>query len=350
MTRLVEQSAEPAPPIAPLCRALDVSRASVYRDRRPRPDSHERPARKPSRRALKPEERRNVLETLNSPHFADRAPGAVYSALLDAGRYLCSKSTMYRILRENDQVRERRNQLRHPAYKKPELLATGPNQVWSWDITKLKGQEKWTYYQLYVILDIYSRYVVGWMVADREHAQLAEQLIRDTIEKQQVDPTGLTIHADRGAAMRSKTVALLLSDLGATKTHSRPHTSNDNPFSESQFKTMKYRPDFPARFGSLQDARAFCRGFFEWYNTEHYHGGIAMLTPETVHYGQSHLALEARSQVLQMAFAAHPERFVRGVPQAAALPEAVWINPPATASTATSTSLNNPEGEVSQKD
>ena len=350
MTQLVEQSAESAPPIAPLCRALDVSRASVYRDRRPRPGSHERPPRKPSHRALKPAERLNVLETLNSPRFADRAPGAVFAALLDDDQYLCSPSTMYRILRENDQVRERRNQLRHPAYKKPELLATAPNQVWSWDITKLKGPAKWTCYHLYVILDIFSRCVVGWMVADRESAELARQLIEKTIGKYPVDPTALTLHADRGASMRSKTVALLLSDLGATKTHSRPYTSNDNPFSESQFKTMKYRPDFPARFGSLQDARAFCTRFFEWYNTEHYHGGIAMLTPETVHRGQSQAALDVRCAVLQKAYEANPERFVRGVPQAAALPEEVWINPPtapAPTPEGTQTTLNNPQGEVS---
>ncbi len=353
MTQLVEQSAEPVPPIAPLCRALDVSRASLYRDRQPRPCPGARPPRKPSHRALTAEEQRNVLETLNSPRFADMAPGAVFAALLDQDQYLCSPRTMYRILRENDQVRERRDQLRHPAYAKTELLADGPNQVWSWDITKLKGPAKWNYYHLYVIIDIFSRRVVGWMVADRESAELAKQLILDTIKKQQVDPTGLTIHADRGASMRSKAVALLLSDLGVTKTHSRPYTSNDNPFSESQFKTMKYRPDFPERFGSLEDARAFCNRFFEWYNTEHYHGGIAMLTPHTVHYGQSQTALDARGAVLQKAYAANPERFVRGVPQVGKLPEAVWINPPAPMSDPTlrsesaQTTLNNSEGEVS---
>ncbi len=350
MTGLIEQSAEPVPPIAPLCRALNVSRASYYRDRQPGADPEKRPARKPSHRALKPGERLNVLETLNSPRFVDRAPRAVYSALLDDGQYLCSPSTMYRILRENEQVRERRNQSRHPAYKKPELLATGPNQVWSWDITKLKGPEKWSYYQLYVILDIFSRYAVGWMVADWESEKLAKPLIQDTIEKHHVDPSNLTIHADRGSSMRSKTVAQLLSDLGATKTHSRPHTSNDNPYSESQFKTMKYRPEFPARFGSLQDARTFCRQFFKWYNTEHYHGGIAMLTPQTVHYGQDQEAREARREALQTAYAVHPERFARDVPRPATLPKEVWINLPEHQSEAAPNTLINSEGEASYWD
>lgn len=228
----------------------------------------------------------------------------------------------------SSEIRERRDQLRHPQYTKPELLATGPNQVWSWDITKLKGPAKWTYYYLYVILDIFSRYVVGWMLADRESADLAKLLIRDTARKQGIPEGELTIHADRGSSMRSKPVALLLSDLGITKTHSRPHTSNDNPYSESQFKTMKYRPGFPERFGSKEDARAFCQSFFPWYNAEHRHSGIGLLTPEMVHYGRAEAVTDARRQVLAAAYAAHPERFVRREPEPPAVPTAAWINAP----------------------
>jgi putative transposase len=235
---------------------------------------------------------------------------------------------MYRLLAERAELRERRNQLRHPRYQKPELLATEPNQVWSWDITKLLGPAKWTYFYLYVILDIFSRYVVGWMVAHRESAALAERLIRDTCAKENVPPGQLSIHADRGPSMTSKPVALLLADLGVTKTHSRPHVSNDNPFSESHFKTLKYRPEFPGRFGSIQHARAFGQEFFSWYNTEHHHSGIALLTPATVHHGRAQLALEARRTTLLQAYHAHPQRFVRQLPVPPNLPEAVWINPP----------------------
>jgi len=235
---------------------------------------------------------------------------------------------MYRILNQNNEVKERRNQLRHPHYKKPELLATGPNQVWSWDITKLLGPRKWTYFYLYVILDIFSRYVTGWMVATRESATLAKRLIRKTCEKQGIEPGGLTIHADRGSSMRSKPVALLLADLGVTKTHSRPYTSNDNPYSESQFKTLKYRPEFPERFGSIEDARSLCQRFFSWYNEEHRHTGIGLLTPEVVHYGQAEAVLRVRQEVLHAAYQRHPERFVRKEPSPQPLPKAAWINPP----------------------
>jgi len=235
---------------------------------------------------------------------------------------------MYRILEENQEVRERRNQLRHPAYQKPELLATGPNQVWSWDITKLLGPVKWSYFYLYVIMDIFSRYVVGWMVATRESAALAERLIKGICEKQGIEPGQLTIHADRGSSMKSKPVALLLADLGVTKTHSWPYTSNDNPYSESQFKTLKYRPEFPDRFGAIEDARSFCQVFFPWYNKEHRHTGIGLLTPEMVHYGQAQAVLRARKEVLSTAYQRHPERFVRKEPSPQPLPEAVWINPP----------------------
>ena len=236
---------------------------------------------------------------------------------------------MYRILADNEEVKERRNQLKHPEYTKPELLAEGPNEVWSWDITKLRGPVKWTYFYLYVILDIFSRYVVGWMVAPRETAHLARKLIRESCKKQAIDPGQLTIHADRGSPMIAKTTAQLFVTLGINKSHSRPHVSDDNPYSESQFKTLKYCPGFPDRFGSLQDAVAFCRSFFTWYNTEHRHSGIGMLTPEVVHYGLARDVVESRKKVLQVAFEAHPERFVRGLPLPPALPEAAWINPPA---------------------
>ena len=235
---------------------------------------------------------------------------------------------MYRILNEHQEVRERRDQLRHPNYTKPELLATGPNQLWSWDITKLKGPAKWTYYYLYTILDVFSRYVPGWLIAECESATLAKQLIAESCTKQGIEPDQLTLHADRGSAMRSKTVAHLLADLGVTKTHSRPYVSNDNPYSESQFKTMKYRPDFPERFGSIQDARAWARAFFHWYNHEHHHSGLGLLTPVTVHYGQAQAVIEQRRKVLLAAYAAHPERFVRGEPKPPSLPTEVWINKP----------------------
>jgi len=235
---------------------------------------------------------------------------------------------MYRLLEANAEVRERRDQLRHPDYQKPELLATAPNQVWSWDITKLLGPVKWTYFYLYVILDIFSRYVVGWMVASMESAALAQRLIRETCEKQMIDRDRLTLHADRGSSMKSKPVALLLADLGVTKTHSRPHISDDNPYSEAQFKTLKYRPDFPKRFGCIEDARGFCQNFFPWYNTGHRHSGIGLLTPEVVHYGLAKDVIRAREEVLRHAYDAHPERFVRQRPMPPALPEAAWINKP----------------------
>ena len=302
-----------------------MSRATLYRRRRPAGESSvPRPS---SHRRLDDAERQRILDVLNSERFADQPPAEVYASLLDEGTYLCSTRTMYRILEENSQVRERRDQLRHPSYARPELMATGPGQLWSWDITKLKGPKKWQYLHLYVILDVYSRYVVGWMVAERESATLAERLIAETIGKELVEPSQLTIHADRGTSMRSKRVAQLLADLGVTKTHSRPYTSTDNPFSESQFKTMKYRPNFPRRFGGLQDALGFLRPFFGWYNQEHHHHGLALLTPAQVHHGLAEQILHRRQDALDAAYAKHPERFARAplVPQ---LPSAVWINPP----------------------
>jgi putative transposase len=309
------------------CQALGVPRSRVYRQRHPAvPTSPAKAAVSP--RALSQEERGQVLEMLNSSRFADQAPREVYASLLDEGQYLCSYRTMYRILREQDQVRERRDQLRHPVYHKPELLASAPNQVWSWDITKLLGPVKWSYLYLYVILDIFSRYVVGWMIALQEAAHLAEELVEETCARQAIQPGQLTLHADRGIPMTSKPLAFLLADLGVTKSHSRPSVSNDNPFSEAQFKTMKYRPDYPARFGGLLDARAWGRDFFQWYNFAHHHTGIALLTPADVHYGRAPQVLQARQMILAHSFQQHPERFVRGLPHIPQVPEAVWINPP----------------------
>jgi len=313
--------------VAGACAALGVSRASFYRhgqEPAPRPAT----VRTPPPRALTQEERQVVLETLHSERFRDAAPAQVYATLLDEGTYLCSERTMYRLLGAADEVRERRDLARHPMYSRPELLAERPNEVWSWDITKLRGPAKWTYFYLYVVLDIYSRYVVGWMVAHRESAELARRLIADSAAKQAITLGQLTIHADRGSSMRSKPVAMLLSDLGITKSHSRPHVSNDNPYSESQFKTMKYRPEFPERFLTIEEARAFGQEFFHWYNTEHRHTGIGLCTPATVHAGQAAAVHAARAVVLSTAYAVHPERFVRQAPVPPPLPAPAWINQP----------------------
>lgn len=311
--------------VAPTCVALGVARAGFYRRQRPRPEPRPRSA---PPRALTDADRQAVLDVLHEPRFVDLAPAQVYATLLDEGRYLCSERTLYRVLAENEEVRERRDQRRHPRYAAPELLATRPNQLWSWDITRLLGPTKWTYYHLYVLLDVFSRYVVGWTVAPRELASIAEQLIAESCARQHIEPGQLTVHADRGAAMISKPVALLLADLGITKTHSRPHVSNDNPFSESQFKTLKYRPDFPERFGSIEHARDHGRDFFAWYNTEHHHVGLGLFTPHDAHHGLAEAKREQRALVLADAFARYPERFPHGRPQPRPLPTAVWINPP----------------------
>ena len=269
-----------------------------------------------------------MLATVHAERFVDDAPASIVARLLDEGSYLCSVRTMYRILAQQGEARERRDQLSHPPYRRPELLATGANQLWSWDITKLLGPVKWTYFYLYVLMDVFSRFVVGWMLAMMESATLASRLIEEACARQGISPGQLTVHSDRGPSMTSKTVALLLADLGVTKTHSRPYVSDDNPFSEAQFKTLKYRPDFPDRFGSLQDARAWCQRFFEWYNHHHRHSGIAYLTPADVHAGRAESVLRQRATTLEAAARAHPERFVGGHPVLPRLPEAVWINPP----------------------
>ena len=314
----------------PACEALQVPRASFYRfmgkAKQPVNNSIIRPA---PPLALSPEERGTVLDILHSDRFQDKAPHQVFAMLLDEGEYYCSIRTMHRILAsEHGNVKERRAQVQRPNYRKPELLATKPNEVWSWDITKLKGPAKWTYFYLYVILDIYSRYVVGWMIAHREQDALAKRLIEQTCKNQDIKPEQLTLHADRGSSMKSKVVAHLLADLGVTKTHSRPYVSNDNPYSEAQFKTLKYCPEFPERFGSIQDARAFCQDFFIYYNKEHHHSGIALMTPEQVHYGLADRIVKERSGVLQAAFQKHPERFKGKMPIPQPLPEAAWINKP----------------------
>lgn len=318
--------------VGPACAALAVPRATYYRVTRPAPPRA--PATRPTPpRALTLAERQTVLAVLHSERFVDQAPAAVYATLLDERVYHCAPRTMSRVLAAAQEGRERRNQLRHTA-PVPELLATGPNQVWSGDITKLLGPAKWTYFYLYVILDIFSRYVVGWMVAHRESAALAERLLAATCAKPAIAAGQLTVHADRGTSMTSKPVALLLADLGVTRTHSRPHVSNDNPYSEAQVKTLKYRPEFPAWFGTIHEARAFGQRFFPWYNHEHHHAGLAYLTPAVVHYGRAPAAQAHRATVLAAAYAAHPERFVRRPPAPAPLPDAVWIKRPASLATA----------------
>lgn len=312
------------------CAVLGVVRSQVYRARRAAERVAHPPRPKPER-SLSATERQAVLAVLSEGRFQDSPPREVYATLMDEGRYLCSWRTMYRILHAHQQVQERRNQRRHTQYARPELLATHANQLWSWDITRLRGLGKWTYFYLYVILDVFSRYVVGWTVALQENTPLAQEFIATTCERQGIQPGQLTVHADRGQIMTSKPLALLLSDLGVTKTHSRPHVSNDNPYSEAQFKTLKYGPTYPDRFSDLSEARRWCWNFFTWYNHQHHHTGIALLTPADVHYGRAQRVLERRQQILETAYQQHPERFVKGLPRPQALPAAVWINPPAPA-------------------
>ena len=315
--------------VAQACEGMGVARSSFYYKRTRKQRPIEEPKSRPSPpRALNQKEKQQVLDMLHCERFVDKSPAEIWATLLDEEIYLCSERTMYRILNSGKEVKERRNQRKHPEYKKPELLAEGPNQVWSWDITKLKGPVTWTYYYLYVILDIYSRYVVGWMVAPKETAALAQRLIKATYAKQGVNKGDIILHADRGSPMIAKTTAQLCMSLGITKSHNRPYVSNDNPYSESQFKTLKYFPGFPGRFGSLQDSVSFCRPFFKWYNYDHRHSGIGMVTPTDMHYGMAENVVEERKRVLKAAFETHPERFVKGVPLPPVLPKAAWINPP----------------------
>jgi len=308
------------------CQALGMARSSLYRRRAEQQNPTEaKPVPAPSPRALRPEEKAAVRQVLNSERFQDLAPREVYATLLDEGEYLCHWRTMYRILDEHAEVRERRNQLRHPQHAKPELLATGPNQVWSWDITKLLGPVKWTYFYLYVILDIFSRYVVGWMIAEREAAALAQELVGQTCQKQGIQAGQLILHADRGSPMIARSLAMLLADLGVTKSHSRPQVSDDNPYSEAQFKTLKYRPDYPERFGCQADARLWSRNFFDWYNYEHHHSALGLLTPADVHFGRAEQITRQRQRVLQAAYEQNPERFVRGLPRSGSI---LQLDPP----------------------
>ena len=313
------------------CEALNVPRSTFYRRNCQDVVDNKKSTKRPPPLALDDAEKQSALWLLHSDRFCDMAPHQVYATLLDEGRYICSVRTLHRLLAaEHGNVKERRLHVQRPRYKKPELSATQPDQVWSWDITKLKGPAKWNYFHLYVIIDIFSRYVVGWMVAHREQDALAKRLIGQSCEKQKIVPDQLTIHADRGSSMKSKVVAYLLADLGVTKTHSRPHVSNDNPYSEAQFKTLKYCPQFPDRFGSIQDARSFCQQFFSWYNKEHRHSGIALMTPEQVHYRMNNYIYKARAKVLADAFKNNPKRFKGKMPVPESLPSAVWINKPAT--------------------
>jgi len=316
--------------VARACQSLGVARATLYRQRaRDTAPVDPPPVRPAPPLQLTPAERDHALAILHSERCADASPHTIHATLLDEGQDPCSVRTLYRLLAAEDELRERRNVRAHPAYAKPELLATGPNQLWSWDITKLKGPVKWTYFYLYVIIDVFSRYVVGWMVATCESAALAKQFIGATCAKQAIRPGQLTLHADRGSSMKSKPVALLLADLGVTKTHSRPYVSDDNPFSESHFKTLKYRPDFPERCGAIADARAHCQVFFPWYNDDHRHSGIAFMTPADVHYGRAPAIVAVRAQTLTAAFEANPRRFKGKPPTPKQPPVEVWINPPA---------------------
>ncbi len=307
------------------CEALGVSRATFYRERKPKAPRGPRP--KP-RRALSEAEKRAVLETCHAEEFLDRPPATIQATLADRGVYLCSARTMYRILDEAQEVKERRRQAVHPVYVKPELCATRPNQVWSWDITDLKGPVRGSRFKLYVTLDLFSRLVVGWTVQHHEDDEIARDFHRQTFRQHGISPGELTLHSDRGSAMVSRTVYQLLQDLDVARSHGRPHVSDDNPYSESQFKTLKYSPGFPDRFGSIEDARSFCRRYFHWYNHSHRHSGIGMMTPAVVHEGHAEAVYAARQAVLDQAYLAHPERFPKGRPKPPPLPGPAWINKP----------------------
>lgn len=326
MIRAAEHLA-PKVGLASACRALGVARASVYRHRQPRPTCPGR-SRRSSPRALSPEERVQVLDILHEDRFSDRAPAAVYATLLEEGRYVCSIRTMYRLLHDAHEVRERRDQRRHPRLEPPRLMARAPNQVWTWDITRLPGPRKWVTYPLYVVLDLFSRYVVAWMVATRESATLAKRLITNACAKQGIQPGQLTLHQDRGAPMKAKSFSQMLIDLDILASYSRPRVSDDNPFSESQFKTLKYAPSYPGRFTGPLEARTYFQGFFPWYNTQHRHSGLGLHTPDSVHYGRTQQIQADRQHVLDHAYRNHPERFVKGKPRPPHVPDQVWINQP----------------------
>lgn len=314
--------------LAAACRLAGRSRAGHYRDAKPPVYGPPRPRAKASPRALDDSERQAVLDMLHSERFCDAAPAQVWATLLDENVYLCSISTMYRILHANHEVRDRRNPATHPAHVKPELVATKPNQVWSWDITKIAGPQKWTWFHLYVIIDVFSRYIVGWHVATRETAELAKTMIDASVKQQKVPAGQLTLHADRGTSMTSKPVAFLLADLGVTRSHSRPHVSNDNPYSEAHFKTLKHSPTFPTNFANLEQARAFCTDFFDHYNRHHRHCGIAFHTPHDIHHHRAAHARQQRQAALDTAYHHHPERFINHPPQAPTLATHAWINQP----------------------
>ena len=309
-----------------ICHALSFQRSAYYRLKR----GASQP-RKPrvSSRQLSASERETVLAVLHENRFVDKSPREVYATLLDESTYHCSWRTMSRILTAENEAQPRRKQATHPAYAKPELLATAPNQVWSWDITQLRGPVKLTYFYLYVMLDIFSRYVVGWLLADRQNARLAKRFLKETVLNHCPDPTRLSIHSDRGGPMKAQTTAQLLAKLDVTQSFSRPRVSDDNPYSESHFKTVKYCPDFPDRFGGNEHALSFCRNFFPWYNDDHRHSGIGFYTPNMVYYGKANDFSKIRQQTLDVAYANHPERFVKGRPKPIAVPTEVWINKPA---------------------
>ncbi len=312
---------------AQACALLGKARATHYRRRRPPVLAPPAPRPSPPNRLSEPE-RQHILSVLRSPEYCDLAPAQVWARLLDDGVYLCSISTMYRLLAIAGENRERRRQRTHPAKKRPELIARRANEVWSWDITKLQGPERGVYYELFVIIDIFSRYVVGWMVSPAETGELAEAFISDTLTRQDIKADQLTLHADRGTSMTSKPVAQLLVDLGVARSHSRPHVSNDNPYSEANFKTLKYCPAFPGRFGSIEDARAFCADFFEHYNHVHRHAGIGLHTAASVHYGTATEIRAKRAETLDAAYAANPTRFHHRRPTPPKLPTVAWINEP----------------------
>jgi len=349
MMKLVEDASQLSS-VATACRVLATPRSWYYRQKAASGQEREKSSSRPApRRTLGEAEKVEIRWVLNSERFADQSPREVYAALLDEGVYLCHWRTMYRVLAEQQQVRERRNQLRHPAYSKPELLTTAPNQLWSWDITKLKGPVTWQLFYLYVVLDVFSRYVVGWLIDEHESGELARELIAQSYQKQDVALTQLTLHADRGPAMVSQTLAQLLSKLGVAKSHARPYTPDDNPFSEAQFKTMKYRPDYPERFDSLEHARSWARTFFAWYNHEHHHTSLGLMTPAMVHYQRVDEVRASRQRVLDAAYAARPERFTKGRPLAPQAPDQVWINPPPSVGEAPEPSLPDCSNSLAER-